>query len=79
MSMRLFLHIESVPGALARVLEPLAVSGYAPHTLFLRPAARGAAFVMAEFEGPDAARAALLTERLRQMPCVMRARLAGAQ
>ena len=66
--------MDSDPGALARVLEPFAVAGFAPQALMLRRAAGGMAFLVAEFEGPDEPRAALLTERLRQMPCVIGAR-----
>lgn len=73
--MRIFLRIESQPGVLARVLAPFSVAGHAPLALTLRPARGGTAFVVADFEGPDAARAALLAERLRQMPCVVGARL----
>ena len=74
--MRLFLRIDSEPGALARVLEPFAVAGHAPRKLLLRTATRGTAFVVAEFEGPNDARAALFTQKLKQMPCVIGARLA---
>lgn len=72
---RLFLWIDHEPGVLARVLEPFATWGHAPRALVLRPAAGGTAFLAAEFDGPDGARAAHLTERLRQMPCVIGARL----
>jgi hypothetical protein len=72
--MRLFLRIAGEPGALARVLAPFAVTGHVPHVLLMRPAVRGAAFVVAEFEGPDKSRALLLAEKLRQMPCVLGAR-----
>jgi hypothetical protein len=74
--MRLFVRIDGEPGALARVLEPFAVAGHALRALLLRAAPRGAAFVVAEFEGPDEERAALLTQKLKQMPCVLGARLA---
>jgi hypothetical protein len=73
--MRLFLRIDSAPGTLARVLEPFAVAGHTPRTLFLRAQARGVAFVVAEFEGPAKARAALFTEKLKQMPCVIGVRV----
>ena len=72
--MRIFLHIESEPGVLARVLGPFSVAGHAPHALMLRRAG-GAAFVVADFAGLDVAQAMLLAERLRQMPCVSGARL----
>ena len=73
---RIFLRIDSEPGVLARVLEPFSVAGHAPRALMLRPAPGRAAFVVAEFDSPAQDRAAFLTERLRQMPCVMGARLA---
>jgi len=74
--MRYFLRIDSEPGTIARVLAPFAVSGHALRVLQLRPTARGGVFLVAEFENLDELRAALITEKLRQMPCVIRARLA---
>lgn len=77
--MRFFLRIESAPGALARVLQPFAVAGQAPRALFLRSRKRNVAFVVAEFDGPDRVRALLFKEKLKQMPCVIGARLGALE
>jgi len=72
---RIFLRIEGEPGVLARVLAPFAVAGHAPHRLMLPPAGGGTAFVVADFDGPDVARTTLLAAPLRQLPCIVGARL----
>lgn len=77
--MRVFIRMEQGPGILGRVLGPFAVCGFAPYALILRPAATGLAFAAVEFDGLDADRGLLLVERLRQMPCVMGARLSPAE
>ena len=74
---RVFIRMERAPGVLARVLGPFTVCGFSPYALVLRSGARQTAFVFAEFDGMDSDRGSFVVERLKQMPCVMGARLSN--
>ena len=71
-----FIRMERAPGVLARVLGPFTLCGFTPDALVLR-SARQTAFVAAEFDGMDTDRGSFVVERLKQMPCVMGARLSS--
>ncbi len=59
---------------MSRVLQPFVVLDLVPHALTLRESKRGMAFVVVEFAGLTSDRAALVVEKLKQMPCVSSAR-----
>ncbi len=73
-SARICVRAQAAPGVLERLLQPFTVLSLVPERLVLRPAA-GGVFVVLEASGLDPEKCLSLVWRLRQMPCVLGARM----